>query len=422
MVQLQVINYLLSSKNVPFLDKLDERYFDEYKDEFNYIKSHCEQYGNIPDRNTFINDFEDFEIISVNETPDYLLDQLKKDKKRTDIISSYNKIHDMLVSDDIDGAFDYIQTIDIKDESKDLIYTNLLDPSERFESYLDRCENKEKYFIPTGFKELDNLIGGWDANEEYAVIVARPSVGKSQIAIKCATAAVEKGLIVGFYSGEMSKNKVGYRVDTMFANIPNYDLTRGDRKSELIYRKYIQELPTKYEGKFWLLTAEDIKRAATVSDLRRFIKDKNLDILFIDQLSLLEDQRHGKTDIEKFSNLSKDIKLLQTEVRKPMIVLSQQHRGSTEDEDVFDVSHIAQADRIGEDASTVLFLEPSKDNSMLHIHISKSRDAERGKKLSYHICWNLGTFDYVPSENENNNSQNNRNDYQEDDYTEGAPF
>ena len=106
---------------------------------------------------------------------------------------------------------------------------------------------------------------------------------------------------------------------------------------------------------------------------------------------------------------------LQVALKKPIITVSQQHRSSTEEETIIDVSHIAMSDRIGQDATTVLFLA-CKDQ-ILDVYISKARDAEKDKKISYVINWNIGTFDYIPEPDKMKNVITNN----EDD-AEGAPF
>ena len=80
----------------------------------------------------------------------------------------------------------------------------------------------------------------------------------------------------------------------------------------------------------------------------------------------------------------------------PIIAVSQQNRGLVEDGTVIDVSHIAQADRIGQDSTCVLFLE-QKDN-VLTIHLAKSRDSVSGKKLKYAIDLDRGVFSFVPDD------------------------
>lgn len=390
MVQVQALNYLLKSKDTDFLEKLTEDLFPEYLSEYKYIRAHFDRYGTIPDTATFLAEFREFELLDVTEPTSYLLNTLKKDKNIDLVINMYNKLGDYLSKGEYDSAMDlYMNPLQLPSDG-DIKYKDLFDPTERYESYLNRCENKEKYFISTGFKELDDAIGGWDAQEELAVIVARPNVGKSQIAIKCATCAAQNGLRVGFYSGEMSSEKVGYRLDTFIKHIPNYALTRGDRCCEVAYTQYVNELPGKYTGKFYILTPMELKRPATVGDLKNFIDDMSLDILFVDQYSLLDDVHHALKENEKFANLSRDLKNLQVQKKIPIICVSQQNRTSTEDSNIIDVSHIAMSDRIGQDATTVLFL--TFENGALSICLSKSRDAEKDKIITYSVDWNTGTF------------------------------
>ena len=124
----------------------------------------------------------------------------------------------------------------------------------RFDDYVDKCTDFDRFFVRTGFKELDSIIGGWDRNEELATLVARPGVGKSWLLHKIALAAAEQGLTVGIYSGEMSENKVGYRIDTLVSHISNTAITRGYDSVQTEYRNYIEQLPKKFKGTIKVLT------------------------------------------------------------------------------------------------------------------------------------------------------------------------
>ena len=81
MIQLQVLNYILSSQDASIISvhNLSSKHFSEYPNEFNFIKTHIDRYGNVPNIETFIASFPDFEIIDVTETPSYLMDELFKD-------------------------------------------------------------------------------------------------------------------------------------------------------------------------------------------------------------------------------------------------------------------------------------------------------------------------------------------------------
>ena len=105
----------------------------------------------------------------------------------------------------------------------------------------------------TGFDELDALIGGWDVKEELATIVARTGMGKSWLLLKCASAAAKQGKIVGIYSGEMSENKVGYRLDTLMGNFSNGALIHGGASVKNEYRKYLDNLKENVPGKIFAI-------------------------------------------------------------------------------------------------------------------------------------------------------------------------
>lgn len=398
MIQLQFLNYLLATKDYSMvqLNNLNDEYFSDYKGEFNYIKSHCEMYGNIPDTETFLSSFPEFELIKVGESPAYLIEALFKDFKTRRLATVFNKVRTLLMSDKLDEAMNlYQQEAENFSVGVSLQCVDLLKDTSRYDAYVERTQNFSKYYITTGFPELDKIIGGWDRCEELATIVARTNYGKSWILLKSAAASARQGLNVGIYSGEMSERKVGYRLDTLIGHISNGGLVHGNVSIQNEYKKYIDELPTKFSGSLKVLTPNMINGPADVNALRMFIEKENLDILFVDQLSLLEDQRKGKTPVEKMSNISKDLKNLQVLKRIPIISVSQQNRSKTEDGTV-DSTQIAQSDRIGQDSTCVIFLERKDD--IMKLTLVKSRDSENGKSISYQVDLNRGMFTYIPDE------------------------
>lgn len=395
MIQLQFLNYLLSSgdSSLIFSNNLNKEFFSDYPKEYDYIVKHIKDYGNVPDLVTFLDEFPKFDVTEVSESPDYLINKLYKDKNTRALVDIFNEVKDSLVADDIDKAMEtYLNSIDKMTQAKRIDSIDILKDTSRYEAYLERCDNFDKYFVKTGFKELDEIIGGWDREEELATIVARSNQGKSWILFKCAVAAVEQGLNVGLYSGEMSERKVGYRVDTLISNISNTAITKGNRSVQNQYKKYLDELPNRFEGSLKILTPNMIDGPAGVSALRAFIERDKLDILFIDQHSLLEDDRRARQPFEKAANISRDLKNLQTLKKIPIIAVSQQNRTSTENG--VGLEHVAQSDRIAQDSTIVIFFE-QKDGTMT-MHLIKSRDSANMKDLKYNINLDNGTFIYIP--------------------------
>lgn len=396
-----VLNKVLNSKDMSLItvNNLTEKYFFNYKAEFLFILNHYQQYKVVPDKIVFLQSFPDFDLQEVNEPDSYLLESLYKDYNTSYLATRFNTIKKLLENNKTDEAVKYFMdsTENIQTGSAISCTDILHNTEERYSAYLERTNDYSKFYITTGFEELDRILGGWDRQEEYGLVVARTNTGKSFVAIKMAVAAARQGLKVGYYSGEMSSRKVGYRADTLLGNISNGALIHGNPDINMQYQNYLKSLDS-MAGKLLVLTPNDIAGPADVPALKAFIEKEKLDILFIDQISLLEDARHGKTPVEKVSNISKDIKNMQVMCKIPIIAVCQQNRTKNEDGSQ-DTTQIAQSDRLGQDCTVAIFLDRDKNNKdMLKLFIGKSRDSVVGNTLSYQVDFNLGKWNYIPSE------------------------
>lgn len=412
MIQCQVLNYILQKSDVSFitLNNIDQEFFSDYADEFNYIINHYNEYGNCPDIYTFANKFPNFDIINVNESTDYLLNELYEDRNKRKLASVFNKIRDLINQNKIEEAINFYTTASTEIvKSTSLNCVDILKNVDRYDLYADKINNFTKYYIKTGFNELDNIIGGWDKQDELATIVSRTGNGKTWVLLKVALAAAEQGLTVGLFSGEMSEVAIGYRIDTLVSHISNSSILKGKDDIQVQYKKYIEELPKKYSGSIKVLTPSMLNGSVGVTALRAFVEKENLDILLIDQHSLLEDDRNAKTPVEKASNISKDLKLLQVLKKIPIIAISQQNR-TTESLDGPTSANVAQSDRISQDSSILLFLERKED--LLTLNLVKSRNSINGIKLQYRVDFNTGNFIYIPTEQQGNNVETLKQEFE----------
>lgn len=399
MIQLQMLNKILADKDPSIItsNNLNVEYFSDYKNEFTYVLNHINTYGNVPDKATFLNVFPEFELCEVSESLSFLLEELYKDRNTRYLATSFNKVRDQLMSDNLEAAMQtYKDIYDGLSQSTNIQCVDITRDISRYNAYEERTRDFDKYYISTGFPQIDNVVGGWDREEELATIMARTNVGKSQILIKCALAAVEQGLNVGLYSGEMSERKVGYRFDTMLSHISNGSLIHGNECIKNQYKAYMDNLPNRFKGSLKVLTPKMINGPAGVSALRSFIEREKLDILFVDQHSLLEDDHKARNPVEKASNISRDLKNLQVMSRVPIIAAVQQNRADTENG--ISTLNVAQSDRIAQDSTMIWAME--KKDDILTIYLIKSRDSENGKKFKYEVDFNHGTFKYLPEEGE----------------------
>ena len=202
---------------------------------------------------------------------------------------TFNEVKRLLGEKDVDAAMAlYIKASEDMAQATHLECIDIIeDGQKRYETFIERSNDFSKHYIKTGFPELDDVIGGWDRHEELATIIARPNVGKSWILLKVAIAAAEQGLTVGLYSGEMTELKVGYRFDTLFGHLSNTKLIHGNRDLQNDYKNFLDHLKDNIKGKIKVITPVMIGGTAGVTALRAFIDKENLDILCVDQHSLL---------------------------------------------------------------------------------------------------------------------------------------
>lgn len=177
MIQLQVLNYILDTKDINFLsyNNIDLSFFSDYKNEFKYIFDHISTYNKVPDKESFLSQFPNFDIIKVNENSDYLINELYKDKNTRTLAKTFNSIRDLLNQGKIEDAMSLFSSSSqsISKEIK-MNAIDILHDTSRYDAFIERSNDFSKYYLKTGFKELDELIGGWDRQEELATIVARP--------------------------------------------------------------------------------------------------------------------------------------------------------------------------------------------------------------------------------------------------------
>lgn len=388
---------------------MSDKYFYNYKNEFNFIINHYKTYGVVPDKLTFLAKFPDFSYVDVSEPNNYLLEQLYNDYNRSYLADKFNKIKPMLETDDDSSkAVDFfMKAIEDLHTGSVMTCTNLFKDTSRFDRYVERTVDQTKYYLTTGFAELDALIGGIDRENENMVISARPGQGKTQLLVKLATVASTHGLTVGIYEGEMTPDKIGYRVDTFLGHIGNKELNRGAIYVQREYEDYINRLHENAAnwGDIKILTQNDVPgHTVNVNTLRTFIEQEHLDILFVDQYSLLSDTSTNSklSEHEHIGHIAQEIKQLQVEKHIPIISVSQMNRTKQEDGKTSpDTTQIALSDKIPQYATVVIMLEQqeNKDSQSMPVklifHITKSRDGGDNKKLTYAVNLNTGYWQFI---------------------------
>ena len=185
----------------------------------------------------------------------------------------------------------------------------------------NRHKQKDLRGIPSGFPDLDNIVGGWQPGH-LIFLLAVPKMGKSSMALEFALNTAEQDKSVLYFSLEMSKEEMGERQFANRQKIDTQKLLTGDLGSD--WCSFVQG----YDKLHWLKIGWVERPRITTTEIkavcRRFEREQGLDLVIIDQLNKIDLQmkpKENKTDaIERVSN---DLKVMAQNMKIPVICLHQ---------------------------------------------------------------------------------------------------
>lgn len=404
MVALQIISKVLSTGDNSIIadNLLTEEYFVGYENEFKFIQDHVIKYGNVPDKATFLIAFPDIELVDVGESDRYLIDTAREEYLYYKSIPVIQKAAELLKSDSNAAAEYLVNSMKDLQPSYALGGVDIIaEAKKRYDQFLDRMDRQEDWYFTCGFSELDDLIHGIKRSEELFVIFARTNQGKSWVLEKMCTHVWQIGYNVGYISPEMGADSIGYRFDTLHNHFSNKGLMWGnDDVDPREYERYIEELSAR-DNKFIVSTPADFDKKITVSKLKNWIKQYNLDLVAIDGITYMSDERYHRGDNKTTSltNISEDLMELSVELNVPVLVVVQANRAGVVEKgtsDTPEIESIRDSDGIAHNASKILSIH-QKEHGVLVMTVKKQRFGSVGGKLTYNWDINTGDFQFIPS-------------------------
>lgn len=229
---------------------------------------------------------------------------------------------------------------------------------------LDRSENPEKWKakVTTPLLDLNKILsGGGFLPGQLVVLAARPSVGKTSLAINIAeTAAVNNNVLGLIFSFEMSPQELAYRMACSRSQINAKHLEDGFLGQEAVRRfhknlKEIREAPLWFNKK----DSSDILRLCASSRLRANQAERSgnkLGFIVIDYLQLIEGTNKNIHREQQIAEMSRKLKQLARELEVPIIALSQLNREGEKTGREPRLSDLRESGSIEQDADIVLLL------------------------------------------------------------------
>jgi len=179
--------------------------------------------------------------------------------------------------------------------------------------------------VPTGFIDLDDITCGLQ-NSDLIIIAARPSMGKTTLALNMAQhIAVNEKLPVAIFSLEMSKEQLVQRMLCAQANIDSHRLRRG-YLSDDDYPKLTMAAGPLAEAPIFIDDTAAISVMEMRAKARRLKAEHGLAVIFIDYLQLMRSNERTETRQQEISAISRSLKALAKELEVPVVALSQLSR------------------------------------------------------------------------------------------------
>lgn len=319
---------IYSREIVPAMEAgIEDNWFfvSENKAVWKFIRQHWTKYEEVPTAVTVKDNFPTYRLLAVEDSLEYLVDQLIDYRKRQHAIEIVQNAADYIAAGDHSAAIVEMSkgVAQLYEEgvsqSSDLDLTD--NPEQRYQEYLDvKTRDGGLLGYPTGFRTIDEATAGLQPGQ-LITIIAPPKTGKSVLAMQIAVNVHERGHVPMFQSFEMTNVEQQHRHDAMRANIAHSRLTRGKLNLDE-EKRYLESLKRMESMQKFYLT--DSASAMTVSGLQAKIEKIRPQIVFVDGVYLMIDERSGEAGTpQALTSITRDLKQLAQRYEIPLVVSTQ---------------------------------------------------------------------------------------------------
>ncbi len=254
-----------------------------------------------------------------------------------------------------------------------------------------RHKNEDVSGVPSGYASLDRITYGWQ-NTDLIILAARPSVGKTALALNLARNAAlhaHKPTPVAFFSLEMSAGQLVQRILSSESEIWLEKIARGKLEEHEMKQLYARGIQRLSEAPIYI----DDTPALNIFELRakcRRLKNKHdIGLILIDYLQLMSgtgENRNSNRE-QEISNISRNLKSLAKELSVPIIALSQLSREvekRKEGHKIPQLSDLRESGAIEQDADLVMFLYRPEYYDITSNEMGESNKGETHVRIAKH--------------------------------------
>lgn len=236
------------------------------------------------------------------------------------------------------------------------IGSSLTEAWDRFEHL--NANQGEVRGVPSGFAALDNLLSGFQKSD-LIILAARPSVGKTTIALDIArNAALKHGASVGIFSLEMSDQQLVDRMLAAEAGVDSWKLRTGRLSSDDEFEAVQSAMARLSDAQIHIDDQPGNNILKMRSAARRLKNEYGLDFLIVDYLQLMSPTATKASDsmVQQVTEISRSLKILARELDVPVMALSQLSRAVEQRGGKPRLSDLRDSGSIEQDADVVMFI------------------------------------------------------------------
>jgi len=238
--------------------------------------------------------------------------------------------------------------------------------------------------VPTGFTDLDEITCGLQKGE-LIVIAARPSMGKTSFMLNVAeNVGMGNKMPVLMFSMEMSALQIAKNMLCSTAEVDAH-LMRTGMISDQDWVKLPMAMANLSESPISIDDTPGLGLLEIRAKARRFKSQKNIQLIIIDYLQLMEGNS-AESRQQEITSISRGLKSLARELNIPVVAISQLNRSVEQREGHKPrMSDLRESGAIEQDADVVMLLhredyyDPMKNPGLVELNIVKQRNGPTGK-------------------------------------------
>jgi len=238
--------------------------------------------------------------------------------------------------------------------------------------------------LATGFRDLDRRLAGLQP-ANLVVIAARPSMGKTALAMNIAQNVAERDNTVAVFTLEMSREEVVQRLLSSMAGVDSHRLRTGQLTPDL-WNRVVRETSRLYQMPFFVDDSSDLTVTSIRAKCRRLARKRGLSLVVVDYLQLMQGAGSSESRQQEIADISRSLKNLARELRIPVIAVSQLNRALEQRENKRPrLGDLRESGAIEQDADIVMFIyrdeyyNPGSDQpGLAEVNIAKHRSGAVG--------------------------------------------